>query len=281
MLWHSLFSYFSRYSISGILATLIHFGSLTILVSLWAIDPVEASAAGFFLAAIYNYVFQYYWVFKVKAPHWQFLSRYVSFHIITLWINTELFWAISAKLSPPFLLVQLYVSACIITLNILVNGHFILNLIKASADYVVSNKKPLISRKFIATFMRYFISGGLAALIHFGTLILLIEKFTINPVIATTAGFCLAVVFNYTAQYYWTFKVSGSHQQFMLRYFGVTLITLMVNTGLFWLLNIPLQLPYLAAQIFATGIVFLLNFFINHHYTFKSQSNSQDATDLT
>ena len=278
MQWNSLISYFSRYFLSGILALIVHFATLLLLVKLAAMEPLKASVAGFCLAAVYNYIFQYYWAFKVATGHRQFFSRYLSVHIITLGINAALFWLISAQFSLPFLLIQLYVSACIIALNILINGHFICNAIKSSESYD-SNKKPLVSRKFIASFVRYFISGGLATLIHFGTLILLIEQFAIYPIIATTAGFFLAVIFNYTAQYYWTFKVKGPHQQFMLRFLIVTAFTLLLNTGLFWLMYDHFQIPYLISQLVATGTVFLLNFFINHFYTFNNRSTSQNATD--
>lgn len=279
MQWNSLISYFSRYFLSGVLTTLVHFATLILLVKLAAMEPIKASVAGFCLAAIYNYIFQYYWAFKVATGHRQFLSRFLSIHIITLVVNDALFWLISAQLSYPFWMVQLYVSACIIAFNIPVNGHFIYNSIK-SCDSYDSSKKPLVSRKFITTFVRYFISGGLATLIHFGTLVLLIEQFAVYPVAATTAGFCLAVVFNYTAQYYWTFKVKGPHQQFMLRFIVVTTFTLLLNTGLFWLMYDQLLIPYLFSQLVATGTVFLLNFFINHFYTFNNRSTNQDATDL-
>ena len=125
-------------------------------------------------------------------------------------------------------------------------------------------------RHYLASFIRYFISGGTATVIHFGTLILLVEEFKINSTIATTAGFCIAVIFNYLAQFYWTFKPTGSHGRFILRFLGATTFTLGINTGLFWFLTEYENFPYVISQIFATGVVFLLNFLINRHFTFKS-----------
>ncbi len=125
-------------------------------------------------------------------------------------------------------------------------------------------------RRYLASFIRYFISGGLATVILFGTLILLIEEFGINPTMASAIGFCLAVIFSYFIQYYWTFKPTGSHKRFMFRFLLVTILTLNINTGLFWFLNVMEKWPYIYSQIFATGTVFLLNFLINHHFTFKS-----------
>ena len=278
MCWYSLLSYFSRYLLSGILTTLVHFGTLMLVVFLTSIEPIKASVIGFCLAAIYNYIFQYYWAFKVSASHIQFFSRYLCLHVITLGFNIGLFWLFSEQFPQHFMVIQLYVSACIIVLNSLVNGHFIYTSIKISDAYDAS-RKPLISRQYLISFGRYFISGGLAVLVHFCTLILLIEVFAVYPVVASTVGFCLAVIFNYTAQYYWTFKVKGPHQKFLLRYLSVTAFTLMINAGLFWLTFNQLHLPYLVSQVFATGVVFLINFFINHHYTFNTKNVNPDATE--
>ena len=131
-------------------------------------------------------------------------------------------------------------------------------------------------RRYIASFIRYFIAGGMAVLIHFATLILLVERFKIDATISTSIGFCLAVIFNYLAQYYWTFKPTGSHKRFILRFLGVTIITLNINTGLFWFLTEYQKFPYIISQVFASGAVFLLNFTINHHFTFKSHPVRQN-----
>lgn len=131
-------------------------------------------------------------------------------------------------------------------------------------------------RRYIASFIRYFISGGMAALLHFAILILLVERFKIDPTISTAAGFCLAVTFNYLAQYYWTFKPTGSHKRFIFRFLMVTIITFFINTGLFWFLTEYQKFPYILSQVFATGSVFLINFIINRHFTFKSHPVRQN-----
>ncbi len=131
-------------------------------------------------------------------------------------------------------------------------------------------------KRYIIKFIRYFICGGMAVLIHFSLLILLVEKFNIDAVISTSAGFCLAVIFNYFAQFYWTFRPNGSHKRIFLRFLGVTFITLNINTGLFWFLTEFQKFPYLISQVIATGAVFLLNFIINHHFTFKSHPVRQN-----
>lgn len=264
-----------RYWLSGSLATLIHFAVLILAIEHYRIDPVLASALGFCLAAIINYPLQFFWTFKVKKPFLQFFLRYLGTSLITLAINNEIFWLVLKQLSSNYLIAQLIASGTIIFLNTLLTHYYIYKYHRLSDDENVADI-ILISSKFFATFIRYFCSGGLAMLLHFSILILFIEHFSIDPLIATTSGFCLAVIFNYTVQFYWTFKVKGPHLHFFTRYLAVTLVTLCINNGLFWAALSLLHLPYLMAQILATGTVFLINFFINHFYTFKSHQRVAD-----
>jgi len=117
-------------------------------------------------------------------------------------------------------------------------------------------------------FIRYLISGGAAATMHFAVLILLVEIFGINPTVASASGFCAAIAVNYTLQYHWTFRTKGAHGTIFVRYVGVTLVMLVVNTVLFWLLNTRVGLAYLVAQAIATATVVVINFHINQRFTF-------------
>jgi hypothetical protein len=71
-------SVFLHYSISGGIAAATHFGLLTLLVELVAINPTFASAIGFCIALLVNYSLQYHWT------------------LITLGINIVLFWALNS-----------------------------------------------------------------------------------------------------------------------------------------------------------------------------------------
>jgi len=137
------------------------------------------------------------------------------------------------------------------------------------------------------TFLRYFISGGLATIVHFAVLMSLLEYHLVSPVQATMIGALCGFLVNYPMQMRWTFKAQGSHKRFFSRYLLVTLIMFGLNAGIFWLATQPLSLDFLLslpfpsqieqphhlgywyAQIIATGVVFFCNFIINHYFTFK------------
>jgi len=117
---------------------------------------------------------------------------------------------------------------------------------------------------------RYLVSGGTGAVIHFSILAALVAWFGTNPVIATTIGFIVGSLVNYTLQYHWTFSADGPHHVMLTRYAVVTTVTMLLNGQLFWLLNSHYGMHYLLAQFIVTGIIVVVNFLINKHYTFAS-----------
>ena len=132
-----------------------------------------------------------------------------------------------------------------------------------------SKTTRFLRAKNLSVFIRYVISGAIAAAAHFGLLILLVESISLNATLASAIGFCVAIFVNYSFQYHWTFRVDGPHGVFFFRYVVVTFAMLGVNTGIFWFFHEQLDAPYLLAQVVATGIVVLFNFTINLRYTFN------------
>jgi putative flippase GtrA len=118
-------------------------------------------------------------------------------------------------------------------------------------------------------FARYFVSGGAAFLIHLATLSALVELFAVPAVVATGIGFIVALCANYTVQHTWVFKANGGHKTRFTRFVLVTVVTFALNIALFRLLNEVLGVWYLLSQIVASGVLFIVNFFVNRHYTFE------------
>ncbi len=119
-----------------------------------------------------------------------------------------------------------------------------------------------------ASIFRYFVGGVLAVGLHISVLALLVEIIDLNATLATTIGFIVASVFNYCLQYYWAFSATGSHASRFSKYAVVTSITVMINAGMFWILNVALGAPYIIAQLVTTGAIFLLNYEANRRFTF-------------
>ncbi len=124
-------------------------------------------------------------------------------------------------------------------------------------------------RPALRQFAKYFLSGCLALAVHLAVLALLVELFATPAVIATAAGFAVGLVVNYAIQHAWVFGVAGAHERYFVRYVLITIVTFVLNIGLFWVGHHVIGLWYPVAQIVATGIVFILNFGINKLYTFN------------
>jgi putative flippase GtrA len=118
-------------------------------------------------------------------------------------------------------------------------------------------------------FSRYVVAGSLAVGLHFVVLILLVELFSIDATAATSVGFICACIANYLMQQAWVFGTAGAHRIFLPRYAVVTAGTFVLNVVLFWFAHDVIGLWYPAAQFLAYGLVFLANFVINRHYTFR------------
>ena len=115
---------------------------------------------------------------------------------------------------------------------------------------------------------RYLVSGGTGAVVIFILLSLMVEVFDFAPLVATTISFVIGSLVNYTLQYYWTFQAEGPHRVMLTRYALVTLVTMSLNTGLFWVFTEKLDMHYLLAQALSIGLIIGVNFAINKHFTF-------------
>ena len=120
-------------------------------------------------------------------------------------------------------------------------------------------------------FFRYTVSGVIATIVHVGILTFLVELIYLNPTVSSAIGFIVACCLNYILQHYLVFSANGKHTVLVLRYVVVTLSTFVINIGLFWCLYHLVGVWYPAAQLIATGMIFLLNFFINRSYTFRNK----------
>ena len=75
---------------------------------------------------------------------------------------------------------------------------------------------------------------------------------------------------NYVLQHRYVFRAQGNHRTFFLRYVVVTLGTMALNTGLFFVLHVVFGVFYLLAQVITIGFIVVANFFINMQFTFAA-----------
>lgn len=127
-----------------------------------------------------------------------------------------------------------------------------------------------VLRAFLRTdiLFRYMLGGGLGAVIQFSILSVLHEFLNVDATISSAMSFAVAVVANYSFQYYLTFRASCAHTRLFRRFVVVAVIGLTINTFFFWILHQTLGLHYIPAQAGAIGVVFGFNYLMNYYYTF-------------
>jgi putative flippase GtrA len=121
-------------------------------------------------------------------------------------------------------------------------------------------------------FVRYCIAGGIAAAAQFVVLAALVEFMAVEPLVASAIGFVIAVLINYVLQYRFTFEATDAHSSALPKFAAIACAGLLLNVCLFWLGNSAAGLPYLLAQVIATGCVVIFNFTLNRRFVFMAQS---------
>jgi putative flippase GtrA len=111
--------------------------------------------------------------------------------------------------------------------------------------------------------------GLVAAVAHYGVLILLVELGRMQPVFATLWGFLAGAAVSYLLNRRFTFRSDRPHRAAAPRFLAVSTGGFVLNGLVMWLLNEGWGVPYLLAQVIATLIVLFWNFTVNLLWTFR------------
>jgi putative flippase GtrA len=124
---------------------------------------------------------------------------------------------------------------------------------------------PALARQFAA----FFGVGLVAALVHYGLLISLVEGYRMDPVAAALAGYVGGGVVSYLLNRRHTYASARSHAEAGWRFVVVAVIGFGLTWGGMAVLVRGLGVPYLAAQLVTTGIVLFWSFLAHKFWTFR------------
>ncbi len=110
-----------------------------------------------------------------------------------------------------------------------------------------------------ARFSRFALVGGVATVVHFGVMILLIEA-GIPALSATATGAMLGALASYVLQRRFAFRSCRAHGDCLPGYVLANLVFLGGNVALFAVFQTTLQLPPLFAQLVTTALMALLTY---------------------
>ena len=117
--------------------------------------------------------------------------------------------------------------------------------------------------RLIEQMLKFGVVGGIAFVIDYGVMVLLVELFGMNPVLAAGISFCVSVTFNYFAsmRYVFTHRADLSRRAEFVIFIILSLIGLGLNELLMWFGVDILLVSYLIVKLFATAVVMGWNFF--------------------
>lgn len=112
---------------------------------------------------------------------------------------------------------------------------------------------------FVGIFNTLITISSYIVLVHFG----------VYYIVANIIGYILGLINSFYWNKNWVFQVKDRKNNLFLKFIIVNLITLIVNNIVLYSLVNYLSVDAIVAQILATGVGMVLNFFLNKLWTFK------------
>lgn len=111
--------------------------------------------------------------------------------------------------------------------------------------------------------------GGTATAIQYLILVSLASGLRLDPVFSSAVGFAASSIFNYYANYAYTFASSQAHAKALPKFYAMVLGGLLINSLAMYVLADALSINYLLAQLTATIFVFIFNFTVSWLWVFR------------
>lgn len=118
-------------------------------------------------------------------------------------------------------------------------------------------------------FATFFGVGLVAAIVHYGLLVSLVEGYRLEPVRATLVGYVGGGVVSYLLNRRHTYGSERPHMEAAWRFAAVALVGFGLTWAVMALLVRAIGVPYLPAQVVTTGIVLIWSFLANKLWTFR------------
>ncbi|EHQ88062.1 GtrA family protein [Desulfosporosinus youngiae] len=128
----------------------------------------------------------------------------------------------------------------------------------------------------ISVIIRYGLVGLLGTLIHFSSVIALVELTHLDPVISSATGFVLVLLISYYLNQKWTFRIKNGGSRQFFYYTIVSLIGLGLNSAIMFIDVYVLRWNYLFGQCMVVVVVPVSNFLMNRRWTFRDTENNVD-----
>ena len=117
-------------------------------------------------------------------------------------------------------------------------------------------------------FLRFILVGIAATLSTYIILILLVEAWQINVIVASVIGYLVGIVVNYALNYGFTFQSKQHHHHLVPKFIVVMMVGLLLNTGIMFVGVNWFDINYVLAQLAAIAVVLIWSFTTNRLWVF-------------
>jgi len=124
---------------------------------------------------------------------------------------------------------------------------------------------------FGGQFSLFAVVGAVGTCAHYLVLLALVELASVDPVAASTGGAMIGALVNYSLNRRYTFRSQKRHLQALPMFLAVATAGFVLNAAIMWLAVGVVKLHYLLAQVIATSIVLVWNYFGNKSWTFAKE----------
>lgn len=127
----------------------------------------------------------------------------------------------------------------------------------------------ILTRDVAYKFAKFGAVGLSGVVVDFGFTYVCKEWLKIQKYVANAIGFTIAASSNYILNRIWTFHSNNPEIALEYgRFLFISLIGLLINTLVLWLLVSKAKFNFYFAKLLAIGVVTIWNFIINLNYTF-------------
>jgi putative flippase GtrA len=123
----------------------------------------------------------------------------------------------------------------------------------------------------LANFLTFGAVGAIGTVVHYATLVGLVELATIRPTVAAVIGAVAGALVNYWLNYRITFTSTVEHRIALARFACVALLGVAISAVLVATAQAA-GVGYLIGQVIATGVVLVIGYFLNRHWTFREHA---------
>ena len=114
---YNLLRQFLSFSGVGVIGTVTHYTTLLMLVEIAEVGAVLASACGFVVGALVNYVLNYRYTFRSKRRHHEAISKFFTVALVGLGLNTLIMSLAIGILFLHYLLAQVVATGLVLIWN--------------------------------------------------------------------------------------------------------------------------------------------------------------------